>query len=1429
MLLDSSKKMNDNILSFQNFDQADSEMQTKFTDRVSSVQNHNSKIGFSNRSSDILNNQEFSNIQPRMNDSQQQKIQQYDLVNKYIKNEGEMHHYNQHMFLSPRESPQKQSNRFPFLSPQGKQNSSLGYEDTKYGNFSVRYDYVLTENKQNTIQNQSYSQYTSGITNISHDTKNMNMLNQVGNTYQNKSEQQQNKKIEDIQYGLKKVLSTDSLFARKVITENENINNQGLIAYGLNGNQQQSSSNLQQSANQESQNVNYKTIINASSFATKFQSITNNSQRKNWEHFSDDEDNCIDDAYSPQYNYQTLKSVIPTNSNDQGKSFQYLQKFSSFPYPPKHQITNQDSQIGQKDLNQNKHVILIGNNNKSQTNQNLAQTYSFGNNQNLSTRLNTQDSQVSSRFTTKSIKNQFNDHKNVSNLNSPSSVRESSQYKFQILQQNLNNNDYSQFKGSSEVLSQNINTKNSQVLVNPVLQISKQNSETLISKKQDNNFQNLLGININYATQAQQQQNSNVHQIHQHHKFLTYNAPKTSREIDETTQTQQRDSIRGYNSQYNEHRYSLTKLDKYPCNYDFQTQKAREISPDNPIIEKLQKNNYQQTFTKQEEKQEEQFRQFKEDNSSQSSSGLYGSAGYNLGLKFNSGQQSDRINTNTNSFGNKGNLRESEQKHSIVSQNNINQQKSKVNSDVFKGSSYLKNTNNQEKNQFWNIYKYQTFIRENKNYCEDQINKVDQNLVILAYQDSFNDQTFFKSLIIIHFYQLILQENLDIYNLSLFDMYEQVNQKRIQLYSIPLKDIQEQNLQESYKKVMYDLVQMKNTSSKESLFEKFLYYFTNDATFSEALIQIMKQVIAQCCNQKDFSNEIQQFKHMILQNWFEIKPEFLPMLSNALNKVIEIHYLLDNKIETTVCCNLKNKFSAKNQKVIKIVYNYNTTLKKQYYMPLLTSEDSAYFKVQNSSQARNNTISIVAYLEQNKPTFSSQFSSQNQQEGRTSINYQEIQSIQKDDPLANDYNYPDSSLVLSSKNSTLKRLKDQVSQSQSTQVIQMQSQRQSIEESSTQLNLKMRMSPKKQQQQFRSSSDLCELQGTSFNNQVSNPNPQAHKFSSHSAHTKLQNESNINQELNLPKYDYQLLNKGDNKLKTAFSSEASLNNKQFEISPNKKSPDSSDSNNTNSGNYNFTKDQVLEYNDSRKYELLEKQQQQMQFNPKRLTEKLQAFMLFCKDNTTIIQDLFNQKKYQQQNSQANSKQNTQYQSQKTLNQQNQPLNQKVAENKFVQVVNGMQQNLKSPSPHYQQMSQQSLTSIQRATSPIHHQHAYTLSPQHNIQTPTTTNTNRVQSPNSQQRFNQFQNNNNNNNNNKNNTIMNTFNKFSDTMNIFNHFQTSNTPSISQNKLPNSNLGTPVNYLGNPNTKQANLDFQTDTQTYFTTVLNQKQFIYGKKF
>lgn len=39
---------------------------------------------------------------------------------------------------------------------------------------------------------------------------------------------------------------------------------------------------------------------------------------------------------------------------------------------------------------------------------------------------------------------------------------------------------------------------------------------------------------------------------------------------------------------------------------------------------------------------------------------------------------------------------------------------------------------------------------------------------------------------------------------------------------------------------------------------------------------------------------------MMLQNWFEIKPEFLPMLSNALNKVIEVNYLLDNKIETAV-------------------------------------------------------------------------------------------------------------------------------------------------------------------------------------------------------------------------------------------------------------------------------------------------------------------------------------------------------------------------------------------------------------------------------------------------------------------------------------------------------------------------------------------------
>lgn len=45
---------------------------------------------------------------------------------------------------------------------------------------------------------------------------------------------------------------------------------------------------------------------------------------------------------------------------------------------------------------------------------------------------------------------------------------------------------------------------------------------------------------------------------------------------------------------------------------------------------------------------------------------------------------------------------------------------------------------------------------------------------------------------------------------------------------------------------------------------------------------------------------------MILQNWFEIKPEFLPMLSNSLNKVIEIHYLLDNKIETTIYNNVNN-------------------------------------------------------------------------------------------------------------------------------------------------------------------------------------------------------------------------------------------------------------------------------------------------------------------------------------------------------------------------------------------------------------------------------------------------------------------------------------------------------------------------------------------
>ena len=59
-----------------------------------------------------------------------------------------------------------------------------------------------------------------------------------------------------------------------------------------------------------------------------------------------------------------------------------------------------------------------------------------------------------------------------------------------------------------------------------------------------------------------------------------------------------------------------------------------------------------------------------------------------------------------------------------------------------------------------------------------------------------------------------------------------------------------------------------------------------DQTFFESLIMLLKELIIETFEKDKDQQEIKDFKILIYQNWIDLKPEIISLLSFTLNKHI---------------------------------------------------------------------------------------------------------------------------------------------------------------------------------------------------------------------------------------------------------------------------------------------------------------------------------------------------------------------------------------------------------------------------------------------------------------------------------------------------------------------------------------------------------------
>lgn len=96
-------------------------------------------------------------------------------------------------------------------------------------------------------------------------------------------------------------------------------------------------------------------------------------------------------------------------------------------------------------------------------------------------------------------------------------------------------------------------------------------------------------------------------------------------------------------------------------------------------------------------------------------------------------------------------------------------------------------------------------------YCNSskmQGDPIDFNMHHILRFEINTENSFFKSIIVAHFKHILLDDYIDIYNLSLFDMFERVKNKRFVLKVPPINSLQctEEQLNESFCTQIYNLI-----------------------------------------------------------------------------------------------------------------------------------------------------------------------------------------------------------------------------------------------------------------------------------------------------------------------------------------------------------------------------------------------------------------------------------------------------------------------------------------------------------------------------------------------------------------------------------------------------------------------------------------------
>lgn len=102
---------------------------------------------------------------------------------------------------------------------------------------------------------------------------------------------------------------------------------------------------------------------------------------------------------------------------------------------------------------------------------------------------------------------------------------------------------------------------------------------------------------------------------------------------------------------------------------------------------------------------------------------------------------------------------------------------------------------------------------------------------------------------------------------------------------------------------------------------------------------MVKELVIETLEQ---GQENEAMKNIIHHNWIEMKPEFITLLSNTLNKQIEVLYLLDNRAESMLYDKIKSRYNCENTK-IRLVYWHSVKDRKSYYYPIVDEEEIELF------------------------------------------------------------------------------------------------------------------------------------------------------------------------------------------------------------------------------------------------------------------------------------------------------------------------------------------------------------------------------------------------------------------------------------------------------------------------------------------------------